>query len=140
MGINIPTKEELIANKPEFKDIAGYIGKPRCRKGYMPVFGVILTRSLLLSRCGQREVSDHRGPGVSRPEGNYLSAGGQDDRVPEESGSLHRLSDREIPRGAGVVNAAVNEGLRPANYTITLPNGSYAPDDLHSRLLHPAHM
>ncbi|XP_039606834.1 amidophosphoribosyltransferase isoform X1 [Polypterus senegalus] len=26
MGINIPTKEELIANKPEFKDIAGYIG------------------------------------------------------------------------------------------------------------------
>lgn len=27
MGINIPTKEELIANKPEFEDIAGYIGK-----------------------------------------------------------------------------------------------------------------
>lgn len=27
MGINIPTKEELIANKPEFKDIAGYIGE-----------------------------------------------------------------------------------------------------------------
>lgn len=27
MGINIPTKEELIANKPEFQDIAGYIGK-----------------------------------------------------------------------------------------------------------------
>lgn len=27
MGINIPTKEELIANKPEFKDIANYIGK-----------------------------------------------------------------------------------------------------------------
>ncbi|MBN3296000.1 PUR1 Amidophosphoribosyltransferase, partial [Amia calva] len=26
MGINIPTKEELIANKPEFHDIAGYIG------------------------------------------------------------------------------------------------------------------
>lgn len=26
MGINIPTKEELIANKPEFQDIAGYIG------------------------------------------------------------------------------------------------------------------
>ncbi|CAI5678535.1 unnamed protein product [Oreochromis niloticus] len=26
MGINIPTKEELIANKPEFEDIAGYIG------------------------------------------------------------------------------------------------------------------
>uniref|UniRef100_A0A668V7J2 Amidophosphoribosyltransferase n=1 Tax=Oreochromis aureus TaxID=47969 RepID=A0A668V7J2_OREAU len=25
MGINIPTKEELIANKPEFEDIAGYI-------------------------------------------------------------------------------------------------------------------
>lgn len=27
MGINIPTKEELIANKPEFQDIAGYIGE-----------------------------------------------------------------------------------------------------------------
>lgn len=27
MGINIPTKEELIANKPEFRNIAGYIGK-----------------------------------------------------------------------------------------------------------------
>ena len=27
MGINIPTKEELIANKPEFEDIAGYIGQ-----------------------------------------------------------------------------------------------------------------
>ncbi|OCT96866.1 amidophosphoribosyltransferase isoform X1 [Xenopus laevis] len=26
MGINIPTKEELIANKPEFNDLAGYIG------------------------------------------------------------------------------------------------------------------
>ncbi|XP_078534286.1 amidophosphoribosyltransferase [Lissotriton helveticus] len=26
MGINIPTKEELIANKPEFEDLAGYIG------------------------------------------------------------------------------------------------------------------
>ncbi|KAK6494226.1 amidophosphoribosyltransferase-like [Huso huso] len=26
MGINIPTKEELIANRPEFEDIAGYIG------------------------------------------------------------------------------------------------------------------
>lgn len=29
MGINIPTKEELIANKPEFQDIAGYIGEFR---------------------------------------------------------------------------------------------------------------
>lgn len=27
MGINIPTKEELIANKPEFQNIAGYIGE-----------------------------------------------------------------------------------------------------------------
>ncbi|XP_017924068.1 amidophosphoribosyltransferase [Manacus vitellinus] len=26
MGINIPTKEELIANKPEFRDLANYIG------------------------------------------------------------------------------------------------------------------
>ncbi|KAG9470932.1 hypothetical protein GDO78_016293 [Eleutherodactylus coqui] len=26
MGINIPTKEELIANRPEFNDLAGYIG------------------------------------------------------------------------------------------------------------------
>ncbi|XP_040274747.1 amidophosphoribosyltransferase [Bufo bufo] len=26
MGINIPTKEELIANRPEFHDLAGYIG------------------------------------------------------------------------------------------------------------------
>jgi len=29
MGINIPTKEELIANRPEFQDIAGYIGEYR---------------------------------------------------------------------------------------------------------------
>lgn len=27
MGINIPTKEELIANRPEFHDLANYIGK-----------------------------------------------------------------------------------------------------------------
>ena len=27
MGINIPTKEELIANRPEFEDIAGDIGE-----------------------------------------------------------------------------------------------------------------
>lgn len=27
MGINIPTKEELIANRPEFQDIAGFIGE-----------------------------------------------------------------------------------------------------------------
>lgn len=27
MGINIPTKEELIANRPEFYDLANYIGK-----------------------------------------------------------------------------------------------------------------
>ena len=27
MGINIPTREELIANRPEFQDIAGYIGE-----------------------------------------------------------------------------------------------------------------
>ncbi|NWT82993.1 PUR1 Amidophosphoribosyltransferase, partial [Lanius ludovicianus] len=26
MGINIPTKEELIANRPEFRDLANYIG------------------------------------------------------------------------------------------------------------------
>jgi len=31
MGINIPTKEELIANKPEFEDIASYIGKSGCK-------------------------------------------------------------------------------------------------------------
>ena len=27
MGINIPTKEELIANKPEFEHISDYLGK-----------------------------------------------------------------------------------------------------------------
>lgn len=30
MGINIPTKEELIANRPEFHDLANYIGKCYC--------------------------------------------------------------------------------------------------------------
>lgn len=37
MGINIPTKEELIANKPEFKDIAGYIGKHHPSRSCVPV-------------------------------------------------------------------------------------------------------
>lgn len=124
MGINIPTKEELIANKPEFKDIAGYIGKQRCSKELNPALGVILTCSLLSSRCRQRQVSDHRGPGVSRPGGNPRGAGGQDDqRVSEESGTLHRLSDGEIPRGAGVVTAAANDSLGPSNCPIMLLNG-----------------
>lgn len=42
MGINIPTKEELIANKPEFQDLAKYIGESALshrktpRRGYCP--------------------------------------------------------------------------------------------------------
>lgn len=39
MGINIPTKEELIANKPEFEDIAGYIGATSVR--YLSVEGLL---------------------------------------------------------------------------------------------------
>ncbi|XP_063357259.1 amidophosphoribosyltransferase-like [Pelmatolapia mariae] len=39
MGINIPTKEELIANKPEFEDIAGYIGADSVR--YLTVEGLV---------------------------------------------------------------------------------------------------
>ncbi|KPP60687.1 Amidophosphoribosyltransferase-like [Scleropages formosus] len=39
MGINIPTKEELIANKPEFEDIAGYIGASTVR--YLSVGGLL---------------------------------------------------------------------------------------------------
>lgn len=39
MGINIPTKEELIANKPEFKDIAGYIGATSVQ--YLSVEGLV---------------------------------------------------------------------------------------------------
>ncbi|MCI4389299.1 hypothetical protein PGIGA_G00096400 [Pangasianodon gigas] len=39
MGINIPTKEELIANKPEFKDIANYIGATSVR--YLSVEGLV---------------------------------------------------------------------------------------------------
>ncbi|XP_031430266.1 amidophosphoribosyltransferase [Clupea harengus] len=39
MGINIPTKEELIANKPEFEDIAGYIGATSVR--YLSVEGLV---------------------------------------------------------------------------------------------------
>ncbi|XP_072244829.1 amidophosphoribosyltransferase-like [Leuresthes tenuis] len=39
MGINIPTKEELIANKPEFKDIAGYIGADSVE--YLTVEGLV---------------------------------------------------------------------------------------------------
>uniref|UniRef100_A0AAY4D4B2 Amidophosphoribosyltransferase n=1 Tax=Denticeps clupeoides TaxID=299321 RepID=A0AAY4D4B2_9TELE len=39
MGINIPTKEELIANKPEFEDIAGYIGAASVR--YLSVEGLV---------------------------------------------------------------------------------------------------
>ncbi|XP_038136616.1 amidophosphoribosyltransferase-like [Cyprinodon tularosa] len=39
MGINIPTKEERIANKPEFKDIAGYIGADSVE--YLTVEGLL---------------------------------------------------------------------------------------------------
>ncbi|KAM9384010.1 amidophosphoribosyltransferase [Pholidichthys leucotaenia] len=39
MGINIPTKEELIANKPEFKDIADYIGADSVE--YLTVEGLV---------------------------------------------------------------------------------------------------
>uniref|UniRef100_A0A668A2V3 Amidophosphoribosyltransferase n=1 Tax=Myripristis murdjan TaxID=586833 RepID=A0A668A2V3_9TELE len=39
MGINIPTKEELIANKPEFQDIAGYIGADSVQ--YLSVEGLV---------------------------------------------------------------------------------------------------
>ncbi|CAI5678486.1 unnamed protein product [Oreochromis niloticus] len=39
MGINIPTKEELIANKPEFEDIAGYIGADSVK--YLTVEGLV---------------------------------------------------------------------------------------------------
>lgn len=39
MGINIPTKEELIANKPEFRDIAGYIGADSVK--YLSVEGLV---------------------------------------------------------------------------------------------------
>uniref|UniRef100_A0A7N6A3C3 Amidophosphoribosyltransferase n=1 Tax=Anabas testudineus TaxID=64144 RepID=A0A7N6A3C3_ANATE len=39
MGINIPTKEELIANKPEFQDIAGYIGADSVQ--YLTVEGLL---------------------------------------------------------------------------------------------------
>uniref|UniRef100_A0A671TUP4 Amidophosphoribosyltransferase n=1 Tax=Sparus aurata TaxID=8175 RepID=A0A671TUP4_SPAAU len=39
MGINIPTKEELIANKPEFQDIAGYIGADSVE--YLSVEGLV---------------------------------------------------------------------------------------------------
>uniref|UniRef100_A0A8D0CYD4 Amidophosphoribosyltransferase n=1 Tax=Sander lucioperca TaxID=283035 RepID=A0A8D0CYD4_SANLU len=39
MGINIPTKEELIANKPEFQDIAGYIGAASVQ--YLTVEGLV---------------------------------------------------------------------------------------------------
>uniref|UniRef100_A0A673VZ86 Amidophosphoribosyltransferase n=1 Tax=Salmo trutta TaxID=8032 RepID=A0A673VZ86_SALTR len=39
MGINIPTKEELIANRPEFEDIAGYIGATSVR--YLSVEGLL---------------------------------------------------------------------------------------------------
>ncbi|KAL1022608.1 hypothetical protein UPYG_G00029830 [Umbra pygmaea] len=39
MGINIPTKEELIANKPEFQDIAGYIGANSVQ--YLSVEGLL---------------------------------------------------------------------------------------------------
>ncbi|XP_076134337.1 amidophosphoribosyltransferase [Alosa pseudoharengus] len=39
MGINIPTKEELIANRPEFEDIAGYIGATSVQ--YLSVEGLV---------------------------------------------------------------------------------------------------
>ncbi|KAM9848482.1 amidophosphoribosyltransferase [Aulostomus maculatus] len=39
MGINIPTKEELIANKPEFQDIAGHIGADSVQ--YLTVEGLV---------------------------------------------------------------------------------------------------
>ncbi|XP_035503969.1 amidophosphoribosyltransferase [Scophthalmus maximus] len=39
MGINIPTKEELIANKPEFQDLARYIGADSVQ--YLTVEGLV---------------------------------------------------------------------------------------------------
>lgn len=39
MGINIPTKEELIANRPEFRDLANYIGK--CYFLFFPLVRVV---------------------------------------------------------------------------------------------------
>uniref|UniRef100_G3PMT8 Amidophosphoribosyltransferase n=1 Tax=Gasterosteus aculeatus aculeatus TaxID=481459 RepID=G3PMT8_GASAC len=39
MGINIPTKEELIANKPEFQDLAKYIGAASVQ--YLTVEGLL---------------------------------------------------------------------------------------------------
>lgn len=39
MGINIPTREELIANRPEFEDIAGHIGADSVQ--YLTVEGLL---------------------------------------------------------------------------------------------------
>uniref|UniRef100_A0AAR2LIG6 Amidophosphoribosyltransferase n=1 Tax=Pygocentrus nattereri TaxID=42514 RepID=A0AAR2LIG6_PYGNA len=53
MGINIPTKEELIANKPEFEDIAGYIGATSVR--YLSVEGLVAAVQGGIESCGEKE-------------------------------------------------------------------------------------
>ncbi|XP_072538718.1 amidophosphoribosyltransferase [Salminus brasiliensis] len=53
MGINIPTKEELIANKPEFEDIAGYIGATSVR--YLSVEGLVTAVQGGIEVCGEKE-------------------------------------------------------------------------------------
>uniref|UniRef100_A0A8B9JV37 Amidophosphoribosyltransferase n=1 Tax=Astyanax mexicanus TaxID=7994 RepID=A0A8B9JV37_ASTMX len=53
MGINIPTKEELIANKPEFEDIAGYIGAASVR--YLTVEGLVAAVQSGIEGCGEKK-------------------------------------------------------------------------------------
>uniref|UniRef100_A0A8C7XYL4 Amidophosphoribosyltransferase n=1 Tax=Oryzias sinensis TaxID=183150 RepID=A0A8C7XYL4_9TELE len=105
MGINIPTKEELIANKPQFKDIAGYLGKPLCSVSQQHCgLQRILLLLLWVCRCRQCGVLDCGGAGYSRPGGGRRHA--EPDGLQKiQSRPLHRLSDWEISSGAGVVAA-----------------------------------
>uniref|UniRef100_A0A3P9Q742 Amidophosphoribosyltransferase n=1 Tax=Poecilia reticulata TaxID=8081 RepID=A0A3P9Q742_POERE len=58
MGINIPTKEELIANMPEFKDIAGYIGADSVE--YLTVEGLVSAVQEGISSFQKENVSSYK--------------------------------------------------------------------------------
>lgn len=75
MGINIPTKEELIANKPEFQNIAGYIGE-------FHHIHICFIPSVLRSSASTRSVS------AGADSVQYLSVEGLVSAIEEGIGSM----------------------------------------------------
>ena len=59
MGINIPTKEELIANKPEFEHISDYLGANSVV--YLSVEGLVSSVQEEITLKKQSEKARHYG-------------------------------------------------------------------------------